>query len=110
LPKLIDLYEKYEDLKDKFEIVAFHDDRAKSFEELDKILNEKKIVEQRWKGKPLPFPILLDSAGTTVKEYGIRAFPTILLIDPEGKLVKFGHHEVPGFLEEKLKELKPAEK
>jgi hypothetical protein len=104
------MYEKYADLRDKFEIVAFHDDRAKSFEELDRILEEKKIVEQRWKGRPLPFPVLLDSTGTTVKTYGIRAYPTILLVDPEGKLVKFGHHDVPPVLEEKLKELQGAGK
>jgi hypothetical protein len=106
LPKLIDLYEKYKDLRGKFEIVAFHDDRAKTLDELDQKLAEKKIVEQKWGGRPLPFPVLLDETGTTVKTFGIRAFPTILLVDPDGKLVKFGHHDVPGVLEEKLKNLK----
>ena len=31
--------------------------------------------------------MLLDSSKKTVQQFGIRAFPTILLIDPDGKLV-----------------------
>lgn len=82
------LYDKHKDDRDKFEIVAFHDASAKTFEELDKKL--EKIIEQRWKGKTLPFPVVLDATGKTVKDYGVSAFPTVLLIDPEGKLVKGG--------------------
>lgn len=67
------------------------------------ILKEKGIIEKRWAGRPLPFPVLLDSTGATIKNFGIRAYPTILLIDPDGKLFKSGHHEVPGVLEEKIK-------
>jgi hypothetical protein len=52
--------------------------------------------------------VLLDATGETTRAYGIRAFPTILLIDPEGRLVKSGHHEVPGVLEEKLKQAAPS--
>jgi hypothetical protein len=58
-----------------------------------------------WRGRDLPFPILLDATGQTLKDYGIRAFPTTLLIDPEGKLVgEAGEKE----LEEKLPPLTPA--
>ena len=92
------LYEEYKD-DDRFEILAFHDARAKTFEELDEKL--KPIIEKRWEGKELPFPILLDATGQTIKDYGVRAFPTIILIDPDGNLVKRGNEKI---LEEKLKE------
>jgi hypothetical protein len=43
--------------------------------------------ELYWRGRDLPFPILLDATGKTIKAYGVRAFPTTILIDPEGRLV-----------------------
>ena len=82
------LWDKYEPLGDEFTIIAFHDDRAKTFEELDEKLAD--VIADRWDGRELPFPILLDATGKTLREYGISAFPTLLLIDPEGKLVKGG--------------------
>ena len=45
--------------------------------------NKKEV----WKGKDLPFPVLLDHTGDTIERWGIEAFPTIVLIDPEGTLV-----------------------
>jgi AhpC/TSA family len=84
---LIDFYEEHRDHRDKFEIVAFHDATAKDFTELDKHLPG--LREKFWRGRDLPFPILLDSTGKTIKAYDIHSFPTTLLIDPEGKLV--GH-------------------
>ncbi len=77
-------YREYRDQRDRFEILAFHDPQAKSFDELDSKL--KNIVEEQWNGRSLPFPILLDATGETVREWGIRSFPTTLLIDPEGNL------------------------
>ncbi|MCL4198134.1 MAG: redoxin domain-containing protein [Phycisphaerales bacterium] len=72
---------------DRFEIIAFHDARAKTFEELDEKCAG--VKEKHWGGKDLPFPILLDSTGETIKQYDITAFPTLILFDPEGRLV--GH-------------------
>lgn len=91
-------YEEHKDQRDRFEILAFHDARAKTFEELDEKL--KPIVKDKWGGQELPFPILLDASGETLKALGVRAFPTIVLIDPEGKLVKGGSEET---LEAELK-------
>jgi hypothetical protein len=97
----MEFYEAHKADRERFEILAFHDASAKTFEELDEKL--KPVVEKRWKGKSLPFPILLDASGQTVKAYGIQAFPTIVLIDPEGRVVKRGSEAM---LEEKLKEAK----
>jgi hypothetical protein len=81
----MDLYDAHRDHRDKFEVIAFHDDKAKTFEELDKEL--ARLSKSLWRGRSLPFPILLDSTGETLKAYGVRSFPTTILIDPDGKLV-----------------------
>ena len=60
------------------------------------------MIEKAWGGKSLPFPVLLDETRSTIDGWGIRAFPTIVLIDPEGKLVRGGSEKM---LEEKLAEL-----
>lgn len=67
----------------------------KTFEELDEKLEP--IIEARWDGKPLPFPILLDATGQTIRTFGISAYPTNVLLDPEG-------HVVPGDAEKRLEE------
>ena len=98
LPRLMEFYEQHKADRDRFAVLTFHDATVKSFEELDKKL--KLVIEKQWKGRSLPFPILLDASGATVKRYGIQGFPTILLIDPEGHVVKGGSETM---LEEKLK-------
>jgi len=97
------LYDKHEPLRDHFEVLAFHDATAKSFEELDKKI--QRVTETRWDGRTLPFPILLDATGATVKAFGIRAYPTNILIDPEGHLVRGNAEKM---LESKLEELAAA--
>jgi hypothetical protein len=101
----MDLYDAHRDHRDKFEIIAFHDATAKTFDELDKQL--VKTIQNTWRGRSLPFPILLDATGQTLKEYGIRAFPTTILIDPDGKLVGEAGDDA---LEAKLPALPMAER
>ena len=101
LAELIDLYEDHAGERDKFEILAFHDGTVKDFSEMDAKTEQTK--KSLWRGRDLPFPILLDASngehGATVAAYEITHFPTTLLIDPQGKLVG----EVnPEFLERKL--------
>ncbi len=97
MPELAAFYEKHKDKRDKFEVFAFHDPAAKTFEELDKRLPG--LREKYWKGKPLPFPILLDSTGETINGWGIRAFPTTVLIDPQGNLVRLKGHGMKAYEE-----------
>jgi len=101
----MELYEAHQEHRDQFEILAFHDATAKTFTELDQKMEAPK--KNYWHGKDLPFPILLDATGETLKTYEIRAFPTTILIDPDGKLVgEAGEAE----LEKKLPPLSAAAK
>ena len=83
MPKLSEFYR--ENKTDDFEILAFHESSIKTFDELDEALIP--VKEKRWNGQDLPFPILLDSTGKTIKQYQISAYPTLVLFDPEGRIV-----------------------
>ncbi len=83
LPRLAEFYEKNK--SDKFEILAFHDNSVRSLAELDEKL--KPVKKRFWNGRELPFPVLFDGTDSTLTRYRIRAFPTMILIDPEGRLV-----------------------
>ncbi len=94
LGELIDFYEEHEADRDKFEILALHDGSVKDLAEMDaKTEGTKRSV---WRGRDLPFPVLLDVGeggeqgaghGETIDVLQIQGFPTSLLIDPEGVLV-----------------------
>jgi hypothetical protein len=88
LPELMDFYAANK--SDRFEILAFHDGSVKTFEELDAKMVKAKASRPIWAGRDLPFPILLDATGESVKQYDVHAFPTTILIDPDGKLVGQG--------------------
>lgn len=105
MPRLLDLYAEFEDLRDRFEILAFHDPSVATLEELDEKLAPR--IEEDWKGRSLPFPILLDDTQETLRAFGISGFPTHVLIDPEGRIVKGGSEAL---LREKLAGLRGAAK
>ncbi len=52
-------------------------------------MKNAKTEKEIWKG-PLPFPVVIDKEGSTVRRYGVSVFPTALLIDPQGRLVRGG--------------------
>ena len=92
MPGLIDFYEKHKSKRNKFEIIAIHSNHAKTFAELDPRM--KKFIAGPWKGNALPFPLLLDSTGKTFRNYGVAsALPVMVLIDPEGNVVRGGNDE-----------------
>jgi len=86
MPNLIKLYEMYKDNKDVV-IIGIHNDSVESIEELKKKL--KPIRKQWWNDSSLPFLIALDGGdeGTT-SAYGVHSWPTTLLLDMQGKIVK----------------------
>ncbi|MEQ1904445.1 MAG: hypothetical protein ABL888_09690 [Pirellulaceae bacterium] len=105
MPELISIHELHAKHRDKFAIITIHDKSIKSFAELDEKLVA--IKSAHWQNKDLPFPILIDTDGKNVELFGITSWPTGILIDPEGNVVK----EVsPKELEAKLPPIGAAEK
>ena len=105
LPELTKFYEEHAADRDRFEILAIcntEQEKAHTIEAYDALAAP--LVKDVWAGKQLPFPVLLDGEGKTYSVYGIEGWPTTLLIDPDGHLVKDG--DLP-MLGEKLKEKKP---
>ncbi len=91
IPKLREFHEQHAAYRDRFEILAICDtssDNVKTIPEFEAL--SAKIKKNVWGGKDLPFPVLLDGEGRTSKSYGIVRRPTLLLIDPDGNLVKNG--------------------
>jgi thiol-disulfide isomerase/thioredoxin len=97
IPNLIDLHEKYHDKG--LVIIAIHNDSMNSVEELEKEI--KKLSKEHRNGKKIPFAVALDGGGdckiegtelttrgATTAAYGIWRWPTMVLIDKEGKVVK----------------------
>ena len=66
---------------------------------MDELTEKMKPLEDDVWGGELPFPILIDKEGKTVARYGIQGYPTLVLIDPDGKVVRGGSLEM---LKEKL--------
>lgn len=100
IPNLSKFQDEHRADRDRFQVLSMCvdvDDDLKSMADLDKRLEP--VVKHVWK-KPIPFPVLLDPTFTTWERYGLTSFGTLILIDPEGKLVE-GDEAV---LAEKLKE------
>jgi len=105
LPELTKFYEEHAADRDRFEIFAICDtekEEARTIEAYETLAAP--LVEKVWAGQQLPFPVLVDGEGRTSGIYGILSRPAVLLIDPEGHLVKNGDLAM---LAEKLEEKKP---
>ncbi len=81
LPGLTTFYNDFAAQRDRFEIVALHGPPVSSFESLD---------ARAAMARTLPYPVLIDGLGATAKAYGIDHMPRLLLLDPEGRLVRGG--------------------
>jgi thiol-disulfide isomerase/thioredoxin len=91
LPDLTKFYEKHAADRGRFEILAVcntQEEKAQTIAAFDALA--KPIAEKFWGGKQLPYPVLIDGEAKTSTMYGIQHWPTVLLIDPEGHLVKNG--------------------
>jgi thiol-disulfide isomerase/thioredoxin len=96
IPELIDLNEKYHDKG--LVIIGIHDDSMKSITDLEKEIG--KLSKVRWDNKKIPFAVALDGGGSTKIEgtkmttrgattaaYGINSFPTMVLINRQGRVI-----------------------
>jgi thiol-disulfide isomerase/thioredoxin len=97
IPELTELHEKYSDKG--LVIIGIHDDSMDSVKDLEKEL--EKLTVEHWKGKKILFVLALDGGGNcpiegtqqatrgaTTAAYGINSFPTMVLIDKQGKVVE----------------------
>ena len=104
MPHLVALHRKFAGRP--LAVVALHDQSVQSRAEYDRrIAYARKAI---WSGEDLPFRVLLDrpdpdkptdrdpeGTGVTCKRYGIVGFPTLFVIDQEGKIaapVRHGDH------------------
>jgi hypothetical protein len=101
---MMTFWDEHEAARDRFAVLAIHnaDRRAATFEQLDEQLESRGTLE-RW-GRNLPFTVILDNSGTTTRTYGISAYPTVVLVDPEGNVYNTGGDPVLDILREKLAE------
>jgi len=95
LPQLMDLHDAFD--SKALVIIAVHNASVASIEEMEAKL--QKARQTYWKGRDLPFLVALDgsdpaiegaerpSEGATTAAYGIRSYPTTILIDREGNVV-----------------------
>jgi len=101
LPNLVEFDRRLKGRFEDYQILAYHDATAKSFEEMEEKL--AKHGELHWDPRNVPFPLLLDAQeGGTVKTWGVTGEPIVFLFDPEGKLVKVERDY--GMLEKELLE------
>lgn len=96
MPELMKLYDNFHN--QGLEIIAVHDDSVDSIAQMDQKLERAR--KELWQGRDLPFPVALDGGGetrivheaarargATTAAYGVKAFPTTLLLARDGTVV-----------------------
>jgi thiol-disulfide isomerase/thioredoxin len=100
IPELMELHDRFSN--QGLVVIGIHNDVLDSVKELDKKLED--VREKYWDGRNIPFPVALDgggitgiegtertSEGATTAAYGIQSWPTTVLIDRNGTVVKEFH-------------------
>jgi thiol-disulfide isomerase/thioredoxin len=97
MPQTIKLYEEYG--KQGLVVIGVHVD-FQDFSPVESVAKlDVNLVDTRkklWKGRDLPFPVALtrhvkEIEAAAADDYGIRSYPTMLLIDRRGNLVDIMH-------------------
>ena len=88
LPKLAHFFEEHILDRDRFEILAVHENGVAGQITIEELKEKLAGLEKEKWGKPLPFRIVLDRSGETIKAWGVSAYPTIALIKPNGELMQ----------------------
>jgi len=95
IPRLARFYEEHAAERDRFEIISICmsiEGEVQNMAELDRQLEP--IVKHVWKGKQIPFPVLLDPTFNTWSRFGLRGMGQTMLIDPEGNLLEGDEEEL----------------
>ena len=89
IPKMMEFYEKNSKSRSRFEIVGVCIDFTGEIDAMSKLDKALLSIETNvWKGKKIPFPIVLDNTFSTWERYGIPGLGTVVLIDPDGRIVE----------------------
>ncbi len=105
IPALMKFSDEHKAYADRYSALAFHTynslERAKvaSLADVDKLTASTKA--KYWGGRDIPVPILLDQNDETAKLREIGAIPNVMLIDPNGVLVRT--NDPYGYLDHELK-------
>jgi thiol-disulfide isomerase/thioredoxin len=84
----IKFYRDHTEQRSRFEIIGVHSPDAKSYAAALPAM--MKLKKTQWGGQIPPYPLVFDSSGKTHTLWGIEAYPTTLLVSPQGKLVGAG--------------------
>ncbi len=103
MPWLFGIHDRY--AKHGLVVIGIHDNRAESISDLDEKLKQART--RFWNGRDLPFPVAIDGGegghGATHQAYRINAWPTWVLIDPDGRLVHVFENPHLSFFDQLLK-------
>jgi peroxiredoxin len=91
LPELMVFYDAHQAQQDRYEILAFCCDFSETLKDIKDLERQLEPVKKAvWSGRDLPFPVLLDNTFRTYERFGLEGtgVSSLLLIDPEGKLVE----------------------
>lgn len=89
IPKMMEFYERNAKSKARFEVIGVCIDFTGEIDEMAELDEALSSFEAHvWKGKKIPFPIVLDNTFNTWERYGIPGLGTVVLVDPEGRIVK----------------------
>ena len=105
-PELARVAQKYRD--QGLAVLAVHDDSVASVEEMDEKMAP--VVKRYWGGKDLAFPTVLDGGGEKgiFRAYGISGVPALILIDPQGRVVRRFHQSTDPDFEKEIARLLPS--
>jgi hypothetical protein len=65
---------------------------------LDEALSS--IEANIWNGAKIPFPIVLDNTFQTFERYGVPGLGTVVLVDPEGRIIEGDESTLQAILDE----------
>jgi thiol-disulfide isomerase/thioredoxin len=102
-PELARIAQKYRN--QGLAVLTVHDDSVASVAEMDE--NMAHVVKQYWGGKDLGLPTVLDGGGEKgiFRSYGIGAVPAMILIDPQGRVVRRFHTAADPEFEKEIQRL-----
>jgi thiol-disulfide isomerase/thioredoxin len=89
VPKMMKFYEKHAVHRERFEIVGICIDHTGQIENMTALERElEPIVKAVWKGRTIEFPVVLDNTFRSWEAFGIKGLGTVVLVAPDGTLVK----------------------